>query len=240
MSESILDIGLPDTMQYMAPEAIAGGVAAASDRGNLGTLLLERLTCGACFEGETNKLLNRRRDEWCLDSAGLRPVPQLLLQVCCSRPSEAIGSGTRSARLAVSRSMRPATRSAPHEPPDGAGTARSERPIGQCCLHWSAAEAMNDEVATCFWMGRRFLGAGSGFDPIRNRPRQNGRAPSATSRICAYHGRDFYPSMPRECAGIFSRQVEPLDHLQQGVIELITGPCSGLPSELDTEGRRRA
>src|SRR6476646_4337584 len=35
----------------MAPEAIAGGVAAASDWWSLGMLLLERLTSGACFEG---------------------------------------------------------------------------------------------------------------------------------------------------------------------------------------------
>jgi serine/threonine protein kinase len=52
LSDFDLDIVSPlETTRYMAPEAIAGGVAAASDWWSLGILLLERLTGGACFEG---------------------------------------------------------------------------------------------------------------------------------------------------------------------------------------------
>jgi hypothetical protein len=52
LSEFDLDIVSPlENSRYMAPEAIAGGVAAASDWWSLGMLLLERLTGGACFEG---------------------------------------------------------------------------------------------------------------------------------------------------------------------------------------------
>jgi primosomal replication protein N'' len=52
LSEFDLDIVSPLEMtRYMAPEAIAGGVAAASDWWSLGMLLLEGLTRGACFEG---------------------------------------------------------------------------------------------------------------------------------------------------------------------------------------------
>jgi primosomal replication protein N'' len=52
LSDFDLDIvSPPETTRYMAPEAIAGGVAAASDWWSLGILLLERLTGGACFEG---------------------------------------------------------------------------------------------------------------------------------------------------------------------------------------------
>jgi primosomal replication protein N'' len=52
LSEFDLDIVSPlETTRYMAPEAIAGGVAAASDWWSLGMLLLEGLTRGACFEG---------------------------------------------------------------------------------------------------------------------------------------------------------------------------------------------
>ncbi|MGO3126925.1 MAG: AAA domain-containing protein [Luteimonas sp.] len=52
LSEFDLDIVSPlETSRYMAPEAIAGGVAAASDWWSLGMLLLEQLTRGACFEG---------------------------------------------------------------------------------------------------------------------------------------------------------------------------------------------
>ncbi|OWJ61630.1 AAA domain-containing protein [Paraburkholderia caledonica] len=52
LSDFDLDIVSPlETTRYMAPEAIAGGVAAASDWWSLGMILLEQLTQGACFEG---------------------------------------------------------------------------------------------------------------------------------------------------------------------------------------------
>jgi hypothetical protein len=52
LSEFDLDIVSPlETSRYMAPEAIAGGVAAASDWWSLGMILLEQLTSGACFAG---------------------------------------------------------------------------------------------------------------------------------------------------------------------------------------------
>jgi primosomal replication protein N'' len=52
LSEFDLDIAAPlETTRYMAPEAIAGGVAPASDWWSLGMILLERVTSGACFQG---------------------------------------------------------------------------------------------------------------------------------------------------------------------------------------------
>jgi len=52
LSEFDLDIASPlETTRYMAPEAIAGGVAPASDWWSMGMILLERVTSGACFEG---------------------------------------------------------------------------------------------------------------------------------------------------------------------------------------------
>ncbi|SEB68573.1 Superfamily I DNA and/or RNA helicase [Pseudomonas saponiphila] len=52
LSEFDLDIVSPlETSRYMAPEAIAGGVAAASDWWSLGMILLEQLTQGQCFAG---------------------------------------------------------------------------------------------------------------------------------------------------------------------------------------------
>lgn len=52
LSEFDLDIVSPlETTRYMAPEAIAGGVAAASDWWSLGMILLEQVTHGRCFEG---------------------------------------------------------------------------------------------------------------------------------------------------------------------------------------------
>lgn len=50
LSDFDLDIVSPlETSRYMAPEAIAGGVAAASDWWSLGMILLEQVTGGACF-----------------------------------------------------------------------------------------------------------------------------------------------------------------------------------------------
>lgn len=52
LSEFDLDIVSPlEVTRYMAPEAVAGGVAAASDWWSLGMVLLEQVTQGACFEG---------------------------------------------------------------------------------------------------------------------------------------------------------------------------------------------
>lgn len=52
LAEFDLEIVSPlETTRYTAPEAIAGGVAAASDWWSLGILLLERVTAGACFAG---------------------------------------------------------------------------------------------------------------------------------------------------------------------------------------------
>jgi hypothetical protein len=52
LSEFDLEIASPlETTRYMAPEAIAGGVAPASDWWSLGMILLEKITKGSCFEG---------------------------------------------------------------------------------------------------------------------------------------------------------------------------------------------
>ncbi|WP_234885244.1 protein kinase domain-containing protein [Rhizobium rhizogenes] len=52
LSDYDLDIVAPlETTRYMAPEAIAGGVSAASDWWSLGMIVLEIATAGKCFEG---------------------------------------------------------------------------------------------------------------------------------------------------------------------------------------------
>lgn len=56
LSEFDLDIVSPlETSRYTAPEAIAGGVAAASDWWSLGMMVLEKATAGRCFEGITDQ-----------------------------------------------------------------------------------------------------------------------------------------------------------------------------------------
>ncbi len=52
LSDLDLDVVAPlASSRYMAPEAVVGAVAAASDWWSLGILLLEKATTGACFEG---------------------------------------------------------------------------------------------------------------------------------------------------------------------------------------------
>ena len=52
LSDYDLDVVSPlEITRYTAPEAVAGGVAAASDWWGLGMLLLEQVTAGACFAG---------------------------------------------------------------------------------------------------------------------------------------------------------------------------------------------
>ena len=52
LSEYDLDIVSPlEVTRYTAPEAVAGGVAAASDWWSLGIVVLEQVTRGKCFEG---------------------------------------------------------------------------------------------------------------------------------------------------------------------------------------------
>ena len=52
LSDFDLDTVAPlDISRYSAPEAIVGGVSAASDWWGLGMILLEQATAGACFEG---------------------------------------------------------------------------------------------------------------------------------------------------------------------------------------------
>lgn len=52
LSEYDLDIVSPlEVTRYTAPEAVAGGVAAASDWWSLGIVLLEQVTAGKCFDG---------------------------------------------------------------------------------------------------------------------------------------------------------------------------------------------
>ncbi|RWO75683.1 MAG: DUF4011 domain-containing protein [Mesorhizobium sp.] len=52
LSDYDLDVVAPlETTRYMAPEAIAGGVASASDWWSLGIIVLEIVTGGDCFQG---------------------------------------------------------------------------------------------------------------------------------------------------------------------------------------------
>jgi len=59
MSEFDLDlVSTLETTRYMAPEAVLGAVAPASDWWSLGMILLEKLTNGACFAGVNDQVFH--------------------------------------------------------------------------------------------------------------------------------------------------------------------------------------
>jgi len=82
LSDFDLDIVSPlETTRYTAPEAIAGGVAAASDWWSLGMVLLEQVTGGACFEGVNDQaFLIHVLTNGAPIPAGLAPMVDVLLR----------------------------------------------------------------------------------------------------------------------------------------------------------------
>lgn len=82
LSEFDLDLVSPlETTRYMAPEAVLGGVASASDWWSLGMILLEKLTGGACFEGVNERaFLIHALTNGVVIPEGLDPEIHLLLR----------------------------------------------------------------------------------------------------------------------------------------------------------------
>ncbi len=82
LSDYDLDVVSPlEITRYTAPEAVAGGVAAASDWWSLGMLLLEQVTRGACFEGaDDQSILISVLTNGAPIPDGLRPETDTLLR----------------------------------------------------------------------------------------------------------------------------------------------------------------
>jgi primosomal replication protein N'' len=87
LSDFDLDIVSPlETNRYTAPEAVAGGVAAASDWWSLGMILLEQITRGACFEGVNEQaFLIHVLTEGAPIPKGIEPRLELLLRGLLAR-----------------------------------------------------------------------------------------------------------------------------------------------------------
>jgi hypothetical protein len=87
LSDFDLDVVAPlETNRYTAPEAIAGGVAAASDWWSLGMILLEQITRGGCFEGVNEQaFLIHVLTNGAPIPAGIEPRLELLLRGLLAR-----------------------------------------------------------------------------------------------------------------------------------------------------------
>jgi primosomal replication protein N'' len=172
LSDFDLDIVAPLEMtRYMAPEAVAGGVAAASDWWSLGMLLLERLTGGACFEGVNEQaFLIHIVTNGVSVPQSLEPSLDLLLRGLLARDRRERWQWNEArAWLAGEAVQAPAGLAVPPEPPTGAGiplSGRTYRTPASFAL--AAAEAANwDEARDALLRGAIVTWAQeAGFDPM--------------------------------------------------------------------------
>ena len=242
LSDFDLDIVSPlETTRYMAPEAIAGGVAAASDWWSLGMLLLERLTGGACFDG-----VNEQAFLIHVLTNGV-PVPQdldpsldLLLRGLLARDRRERWQWNEvRAWLAGEPVQAPAEMAATHEPPTGAGIALSGRTYRTpASFALAAAEAANwDEARDALLRGAVAAWAQeAGFDPmLQSGLRQVSRALELTEDLrLSMALKLLNPAMPLIVRGNILTPGWLLDHPQEGY-ELITGPAPDFLRKIDPE-----
>lgn len=235
LSEFDLDIVSPlETTRYTAPEAVAGGVSAASDWWSLGIVLLEHLTRGACFEGirDTAFLIHVLANGAPIPS-GLDPTIELLLRGLLSldrkkrwgwpevqrwldgelpdAPSASRGSEQPSAR----RAIRLADRS--FVSPAAIALAAAES------ANWDEARnlLLRGDLAT--WVDEAKLD-----DALAREIRQVMQVEGVTDDIrLALALKALNPAMPLVCRGEIITPGWLLDHPEEGYA-LISGPVPEL------------
>jgi primosomal replication protein N'' len=242
LSDFDLDIVSPlETTRYMAPEAIAGGVAAASDWWSLGMLLLERLTGGACFEGVNEQaFLIHVLTNGVPIPPSLDPTLDLLLRGLLARDRRERWQWNEvCAWLAGKPVHAPAERGATQEPPTGVDIALSGRTYcTPASFALAAAEVANwDEARDALLRGAVAAWAQeAGFDPIlQSGLRQIGRALELSEDLrLSMALKLLNPAMPLLIRGNILTPGWLLDHPQEGY-ELITGPAPDFLRKIDQE-----
>ncbi len=242
LSEFDLDIASPlETTRYMAPEAIAGGVAPASDWWSMGMILLERVTSGACFEGineqaflihvltngvplpenlnaNTELLLRgllardrRQRWQWKEVQAWLAGEP-------VAAPEAAARSEDIDGRAAISLGGKQ------YRSPGSFALAAAE------AANWDAAKDLLLRGAVATWASE------AGFEPrIPSALRQFARAEGLTDDLrLSIALKTLNPSMPLIVRGNIVTPGWLLDHPGDGY-NLITGPAPDLIRKVDPD-----
>ena len=242
LSEFDLDIASPlETTRYMAPEAIAGGVAPASDWWSLGMILLERVTSGACFEGVNEQafLIHVLTNGVPLPE-NLDPSTELLLRGLLARDrrqrwqwkevqawlaGETVAAPEAAARLADA---------------DGRASISLSRKQYRSAASFAlaAAEATNwDEAKELLLRGAVATWASEGgFEPrIPSALRQFARAEGLTDDLrLSIALKTLNPSMPLIVRGNIVTPGWLLDHPDDGY-KLITGPAPDLIRKVDPD-----
>jgi hypothetical protein len=232
LSDFDLDTVSPlETTRYMAPEAVAGGVAAASDWWSLGMLLLESLTQGACFEGVNEQafLIHVLTDGAPIPE-GLDPSVDILLRGLLARDRRERWQWNEvRAWLAGETVPAPENAIRPEDPPTGAAiTLASKTYRTPASFALAAATAANWDEARDHLL--RGVVAGwaqeAGFDAkLQAVLRQLGHAHELPEDLrLSIALKVLHPGMPLVVRGNMLTPGWLLDHPDEGYA-LITGPA---------------
>lgn len=242
LSDFDLDVVSPlETTRYTAPEAVAGGVAAASDWWSLGILLLEQVTRGDCFAGVNDQaFLIHVLTHGAPIPEGLAPEVDLLLRGLLTRDRrERWGWAEAQRWLAgesplVSASTRPAVQAAGartlalggihYASPAAFALAAAE------AAHWDEASALLARGAVATWAEEAGL-----EDRLQAELRQLARAEELADDLrLTLALKALNPAMPLVSRGEIVTPGWLLDHPAEGYA-LIAGPAPDLLARKDAE-----
>ncbi|RWB93114.1 MAG: DUF4011 domain-containing protein [Mesorhizobium sp.] len=235
LSEFDLDIVSPlETTRYTAPEAVAGGVAAASDWWSLGMLLLEQVTRGACFEGVNDQVfLIHVLTNGAPIPEGLDPTVDLLLRGLLARDRrERWGWPQVQQWLAGDPPPPPASARAPAETLGQRAIGLGGRPyVSPTAFALAAADAAAwDEARSLLLRGALATWAeDAGLDPrLQAEIRQLGHLEDVSEDLrLALALKILNPAMPLACRGEIITPGWLLDNLDEGYA-LVVGPVPDL------------
>ena len=242
LSEFDLDVISPlEISRYMAPEAIAGGVTAASDWWSLGMVLLERLTSGACFAGVNEQafLIHVVTNGVPIPEGLDASLDQLFRGLLARAPEDRWQWKEVRAWLAGEPVQAPAGARVTEEPSSGAGISLADKIYRTAAsFALAAAEARNwDDARDTLLRGAVASWAQeAGFDPMmQSGLRQVVRAMEVPEDLrLSIALKLLNPAMPLIVRGNILTPGWLLDHPQDGY-ELVTGPAPDLLQKLDAE-----
>ncbi len=242
LSEYDLDVVSPlEITRYTAPEAVAGGVAAASDWWGLGMLLLEQVTRGACFAGADDQsfLINVLTNGAPIPD-GLTPEVEALLRGLLKIDRHSRWGWTEVRRwLDGDIPAAPATDRIPAEA-DNRRTIElgGRRHAGPARFALAAADAESWDKARVLLLRGDLLTwmEDAGLDPaMRARVRMLATLAEASDDIrLALALKALNPLMPLVVRGEIVTPGWLLDHADEGYA-LITGPVPDLLESEDSE-----